>query len=62
MATRKRIVKKLPEFRLGKDQQAAETDDLKKVKAQALKELEENEKNKKEWYDTELEKNLKNTK
>ncbi len=33
--------------------------DLKKVKAQILKELEEKEKNSKEWYDQELEKNLK---
>ena len=59
---RKRIIKKLPEFRLPPDPKEAEENDLKKVKAQALKELEENEKNKKDWYDTELEKNLKNTK
>ncbi|MCD6010172.1 MAG: hypothetical protein K0Q79_34 [Flavipsychrobacter sp.] len=33
--------------------------DLKKAKAQLLKELEESEKNKKDWYDKELDKNLK---
>ena len=62
MAARKRIVKNLPEFRLGKDQQDPEPDDLKLLKAKALKDLEEDEKNKKEWYDNELEKNLKNAK
>ncbi|MDR3679495.1 MAG: hypothetical protein P4L41_05975 [Flavipsychrobacter sp.] len=36
-----------------------ENDDLKKVKAQILKELEEKEKNNKEWYDKEMDKNLK---
>ncbi len=59
MAARKRILKKRPDFRLGKDQQEPEENDLKKVKAQALKDLEADEKNKKEWYDTELDKNLK---
>jgi hypothetical protein len=62
MAARKRIVKKLPEFRLLKDQNESEEEDLKKVKAKVLKEIEDNEKNKKEWYDNELDKNLKNTK
>jgi hypothetical protein len=33
--------------------------DLKKVKAQLLKELEEKEKNNKQWYDAEMEKHLK---
>jgi len=33
--------------------------DLKKVKAQLLKELAEKEKNNKEWYDKELDKNMK---
>jgi len=59
MAARKRIVKKLPEFRSARDKQQSEEEDLKKVKAQALKDLETDEKNKKEWYDKELEKNLK---
>ena len=36
-----------------------EEDDLKKVKAQILKELEEKEKNTQEWYDKEMDKNLK---
>ncbi len=36
-----------------------ENEDLKKVKAQILKELEEKEQNNKEWYDKEMEKNLK---
>jgi hypothetical protein len=59
MAARKRIVKKLPDFRLRTEQTEAEEGDLKKVKAQALKELEAIEKNKKDWYDKELDKNLK---
>jgi len=62
MAARKRIVKKLPEFRLVKGQKETEEDDLKKVKANMLKELAANEKNKKDWYDNELDKNLKNSK
>jgi hypothetical protein len=36
-----------------------EETDLKKVKAQLLKELEEKENNDKDWYDKEMEKNLK---
>ncbi len=56
MAPRKRILKKRPEFRLMKDQQEQEENDLKKVKAQTLKDLEANEK---EWFDKELDKNLK---
>ena len=59
MAARKRIVKKLPEFRLMKGQKEEEVEDLKQVKARVLKELEEDEKKKKEWYDNELDKNLK---
>lgn len=35
-----------------------EDNDLKQVKARLLKELEEKEQEKKEWYDKELEKNL----
>lgn len=59
MAARKRIVKKLPEFRVMKENKEPEENDLKKVKADLLKEIEENEKNKNEWYDAELDKNLK---
>ncbi len=36
----------------------AEETDLKKVKAQLLKEIAEKEKNKDEWYDAEMERNL----
>jgi len=36
-----------------------EENDLKKVKAQILKELAEQEQNSKEWYDKEMDKNLK---
>lgn len=39
-----------------------EKDDLKKAKEQILKEIEEKEKNNKEWFDKELDKNLKNIK
>lgn len=35
-----------------------ESEDLKKVKAQTLKELKEKEKNAQDWYDKELDKNL----
>ena len=59
MAERKRILKKRPHYRLPPVK--TEEEDLKKVKAQALKEIEENEKNKNEWYDKELDKNLKNS-
>ena len=59
MAARKRIVKKLPEFRVMKETKEPEENDLKKIKADLLKEIEENEKNKNEWYDAELDKNLK---
>ncbi len=62
MTPRKRIVKKLPEFRLPKEQKEQEENDLKKVKAQALKDLEANEKKSDEWLDDEMEKNLKNAK
>ena len=60
MAARKRILKKRPEFRLMKERNEQEEQDLKAIKAQTLKELEADEKNKKDWYDTELDKNLKN--
>ena len=35
-----------------------ETEDLNKLRAQTLKELQEQEKDKKEWYGKELDKNL----
>ncbi len=35
-----------------------ETEDLKKVRAQTLKDLKEKDKNSNDWYDKELEKNL----
>ena len=43
-------------FALGEE---TEKNDLKKAKAEMLKELEEREQNKKDWYDRELDKNLK---
>ena len=58
MAARKRIVKTVPDFRVTKVQEDEEND-LKKAKAKALKELEDNKKNEKEWYDKEMDKNLK---
>ena len=42
-------------FTVNKEQ---DENDLKKVKAKALKDLEEKEKNSKEWYDKEIEKNM----
>ena len=62
MATRKRkpTDRKRPAFKLGATQQEAEENDLKKLKEQALNELEELKKNEKDWYDKELDKNLKN--
>lgn len=36
----------------------SETEDLKKVRAQTLKDLKDKEKDNKDWYDKELEKNL----
>ena len=64
MATRKRkaVVKKLPAFKLTRIADDAEENDLKKVKAKAIKDLEEQQKISKEWLDNELEKNLKNSK
>ena len=64
MATRKRkaVVKKLPAFKLTRVQQDAEENDLKKVKAKAIRDLEEKQKNTKEWLDKELDNNLKNNK
>ena len=62
MAARKRIVKKVPDFRLSRIEKETEEDDLKKVKAKAIKDIEENQSNAKEWLDNELDKNLKNNK
>ena len=59
MSVRKRIVRKLPEFRLPLHKNDQEEQDLKKVKAQMLKELDDNKKKLNEWYDKELDKNLK---
>jgi hypothetical protein len=64
MSTRKRkpTEKKLPAFRsVTVNEEQGETD-LKKVKAAVIKELEENKAKEKEWYDTEMDKNLKNIK
>ena len=64
MATRKRkpTDKKLPAFRAVEREKEQEENDLKKVKAQIAKELEEDTAKKEEWYDKEFEKNLKNIK
>jgi hypothetical protein len=60
MATRKRkpVSSNRPIFKVSKTEPAEETD-LKKVRAQVLKELKKNDDNKKDWYDNELDKNLK---
>ncbi|MCF8449175.1 MAG: hypothetical protein K9G49_04820 [Taibaiella sp.] len=62
MRQRKPAEKKFPAFNIAKEVGETEETDLKKVKAQILKELEENEGKDKEWFDKELEKNLKNIK
>jgi len=59
MAERKRIVKKVPDFRVTRVEKDPEEYDLKKVKARVIKELEESQKSKNEWLDNELDKNLK---
>ena len=60
MSARKRklVTKKLPTFRSTRVEEP-EDNDLKKVKANAIKALEEKEEDKKEWLDKELDKNLK---
>jgi hypothetical protein len=58
MAARQRKPK--PAFKLAKTEQEQGTEDLKKVKEQALKDLQESKEEEKEWYDQELDKNLKN--
>ena len=55
---RKLVEKKLPAFRTTHTP-PDEEQDLKKVKAKLMKELEEKEKNGQEWLDKEMEKNLK---
>ena len=50
----------MPTFKLTPMQN--EEEDLKKVKEQAIRDLEETQKKKEEWLDNELEKNLKNIK
>jgi hypothetical protein len=64
MATRKRkpADKKLPAFKLTRLQEEKEENDLKKVKARTIKELKENQLKEKEWFDNELDKNLKSNK
>jgi hypothetical protein len=63
MAIRKRKIseKKRPAFRQPVVQPDDEND-LKKAKERIMKELEESEQNQKEWYDNELDKNLKQQK
>lgn len=56
--TRKIVEKKLPAFRTT-HVPPEEEQDLKKVKEKLMKELEEKEKNGREWLDNEMEKNLK---
>jgi hypothetical protein len=61
MATRKRkpADKKLPAFKMTRIQEHPEENDLKKLKAQTLAALKENKEKEKEWYDNEMDKNLK---
>jgi hypothetical protein len=59
MSARKRIVKKLPEFRMPRVQKEEPEEDLKVTKARMLKEIEASENNKKDWFDKELDKNMK---
>ncbi len=63
MSTRKRkpADKSRPTYRVTKVEQNDEND-LKKQKEQAKKLLEEQAKNDKEWFDKEMDKNLKNIK
>lgn len=64
MATRKRkpADKKLPTFKMARIPEDQDENDLKKSKERIIKELEENKAKEKEWYDKELDKNLKNVK
>lgn len=64
MADRKRkpADKKLPAFKMTRVDDRQEENDLKKVKARIIKELEEKRSDAKEWYDNELDKNMKNIK
>ena len=62
MKARKRVPKRTLEYRLPKEKVEPDENDLKKVKDGLLKELEEAEKNKEEWFNNELDKNLKSIK
>jgi hypothetical protein len=62
MRKRKPVDKKMPAFRVTRVEGDQEETDLKKVKAQIMKELEDNSANDKDWFDKEYEKNLKNIK
>jgi hypothetical protein len=60
---RKPTDKKMPAFRAERIEDNTEENDLKKVKENILRQLnEDTTANDKEWYDKELEKNLKNLK
>ena len=58
MRTRKPTHGKVSGIKFGLSENKEEND-LKKVKEKMLKDLEEQEKNKKEWFDKEIEKNMK---
>lgn len=64
MAERKRkpVDKNMPAFKMTRMPDEAAGTDLKQEKERIKKELEQNEENKKEWYDNELSKNMKNIK
>jgi len=62
MSARKRIANKVPSYKLPKTLENQEDQDLKSVKANLLKELEQSKEKLQDWYDKELDKNLKNIK
>jgi hypothetical protein len=62
MRKRKPADKKFAAFKTTEAPQTNENADLKEVKAQIIQELEEKTEGDKEWFDKELEKNLKNIK
>jgi len=55
---KKEMTRKVPAFKHTEVKVQPE-EDLKKIKAQVIKDLKETEQSKKEWYDNELDKNLK---
>jgi hypothetical protein len=59
---RKPTDKKMPAFRSERVGDSNEENDLKKVKEQILRQIQEDTSDNKEWYDKELDKNLKNIK